>query len=154
MFCPSCGTENKEGSKFCWKCGEHLAQNLQQEAAQSDRLLAPAKEAAPTPVVRQMPAVPPVRQSASPASPAYSNLPAPDNFLVQAILVTLCCCLPFGIASIVYASQVNSKVLAGDMAGAHESAGKARFWFWWALGVGLPVQILLVLVQIAAGFAD
>ena len=148
MFCPSCGTENKDSSKFCWKCGQHLAQNLQQEVVQNERLLAPAKEAAPT--VRQVPAAPPVRQSASPATPAYSNLPAPDNFLVQAILVTLCCCLPFGIASIVYASQVNSKVVAGNMAGAHESAQKARFWFWWALGVGLPVQILLVLVQIAA----
>jgi hypothetical protein len=81
-------------------------------------------------------------------------LPAPDNFLVQAILVTLCCCLPFGIASIVYASQVNSKAAAGDMAGAHESARKARFWFWWALGLGLPIQILLVFIQVAAGLAS
>ena len=143
MFCPSCGTENKEGSKFCWKCGEHLAQNSQQDAiVQSERLPNQAKGEAP--IVRQL------SQPASSAVPAYSNLPAPDNFLVQAILVTLCCCLPFGIASIVYASQVNSKVVAGNMAGAHESAQKARFWFWWALGVGLPVQILLVLVQIAA----
>jgi hypothetical protein len=70
--------------------------------------------------------------------------------LVQAILVTLCCCLPFGIASIVFASQVNSKYAAGDVAGAHESARKARLWFWWALGVGLPVQIIAVLIQIAA----
>lgn len=37
------------------------------------------------------------------------------NYLVQAILVTLCCCLPFGIVSIVYAAQVNTKVKAGDI---------------------------------------
>ena len=27
----------------------------------------------------------------------------PPNYLIQAILVTLCCCLPFGIVAIVYA---------------------------------------------------
>src|SRR5438093_12052328 len=32
---------------------------------------------------------------------------AVPNYLIQAILVTLCCCLPFGIPAIVYAAQVN-----------------------------------------------
>ena len=33
----------------------------------------------------------------------------PPNHLVWAILSTLFCCLPLGIASIVFAAQVNSK---------------------------------------------
>ncbi len=40
------------------------------------------------------------------------------NCLVQAILVTAFCCLPFGIVSIVFAAQVNGKVAAGDVRGA------------------------------------
>ena len=40
------------------------------------------------------------------------------NYLVQAILVTVFCCLPFGIPAIVFAAQVNSKVAAGDIHGA------------------------------------
>jgi hypothetical protein len=52
----------------------------------------------------------------------------PPNNLVWAILVTLFCCLPFGIVSIVYAAQVNGKWQAGDAAGAQESSRKARQW--------------------------
>lgn len=50
------------------------------------------------------------------------------NNLVWAILTTLFCCLPLGIVSIVYASQVDGKRAAGDIVGAREAAGKARLW--------------------------
>lgn len=154
MFCPSCGTENKDDSKFCWKCGVFLTEAAPSSAGVSlekkERML---KSSEPTGF--PMPATSaPAASVTPPARPAPRSvgyaLPAPDNFLVQAILVTLCCCLPFGIASIVFASQVNSKYAAGDVAGAHESARKARFWFWWALGIGIPVQLIVIFIQIAA----
>ncbi len=59
------------------------------------------------------------------------------NYLVQAILVTIFCCLPFGIVSIVFAAQVNGKVALGDYAGAIESSNRAKTWAWVSLGVGL-----------------
>jgi t-SNARE complex subunit (syntaxin) len=59
------------------------------------------------------------------------------NYLVQAILTTVFCCLPLGIVSIVYAAQVNGKVAAGDRAGALESSRNARLWAWISFGVGL-----------------
>ena len=37
------------------------------------------------------------------------------NHLVEAILVTLCCCVPLGIPAIVYGAQVGPKVAAGDV---------------------------------------
>ncbi|MES2882212.1 MAG: CD225/dispanin family protein, partial [Bacteroidota bacterium] len=37
----------------------------------------------------------------------------PKNWLVESILVTIFCCLPFGIVGIVNAAQVNSKFAAG-----------------------------------------
>jgi len=66
-----------------------------------------------------------------------SNAPYIPNYLVQSILVTIFCCLPFGIPAIVYASQVNGKLLAGDISGAQDSSDKARMWCWIALIVGL-----------------
>lgn len=68
--------------------------------------------------------------------------PKPGNNLAPAILVTLFCCLPFGIASIVFASQVDTKYATGDYAGAQAAADRSKFWMWWALGAGLVVGVL------------
>ena len=59
-----------------------------------------------------------------------SDRPNVPNYLIQSILVTLCCCLPLGIVGIVYASQVNAKLAAGDVAGAEVAAGNAKKWCW------------------------
>lgn len=75
--------------------------------------------------------------------------PRPDNNLVGAILSTLCCCLPFGIVSIVYAAQVNPKYSAGDYVGAADSAAKSTKWMWWGVGIGLVVNLLYVLASLS-----
>jgi hypothetical protein len=63
----------------------------------------------------------------------------------------LFCCLPFGIVSIVYAAQVDSKYNAGDYAGALASSKNAKTWAWVSFGVGL-VFILgyFILIAISA----
>jgi Interferon-induced transmembrane protein/zinc-ribbon domain len=58
---------------------------------------------------------------------APAGQPVP-NYLVFAILTTVFCCLPFGIVSIVYAAQVNSRVAGGDHLGALEASSKAKTW--------------------------
>jgi len=52
----------------------------------------------------------------------------PKNWLVESILVTLFCCLPFGIAGIIFATQVNSKWTAGDYNGALQASKDAGKW--------------------------
>lgn len=84
------------------------------------------------------------------AAPVGAKIP---NYLVQAILVTLCCCLPGGIAAIVYAAQVNSKQAAGDIAGAQESSNKAKMWCWISFGIGIVVNLIAVGVQVIAAMA-
>lgn len=64
------------------------------------------------------------------------------NYLVQAILTTIFCGLPFGIVAIVYAAQVNGKVAAGDIAGAQAASKTAKTWCWVAFGCGLAGIIL------------
>jgi hypothetical protein len=72
----------------------------------------------------------------------------PPNYLVQAILTTLFCCLPFGIVSIVFAAQVNSKFNAGDVTGAVDVSRKAKLWAWLSFGFGLAV----ILIAVASGW--
>jgi len=76
--------------------------------------------------------------------PTGVPLPSQDkvpNYLVQSILCTLCCCLPFGIVAIVFAAQVNSKLAAGDYQGAVASSKNARLWCWLSVGVGLLLSV-------------
>lgn len=74
------------------------------------------------------------------------------NHLVWAILSTLFCCLPLGIVSIVYASQVDGKRAAGDIAGAREASGKAKFWAMLSAGLALiPILLYLVFVIVLGG---
>lgn len=79
--------------------------------------------------------------------------PAPasvSNYLWQSILVTLCCCLPFGIVAVVYAAQVNTKLAAGDLAGAQGSSRNARTW----VIVSFVAGILAGIVSIAASMIN
>lgn len=80
---------------------------------------------------------------------AYVGGTPPKNYLVEAVLVTLCCCMPFGIVSIVYAAQVNTKWNAGDHAGAVASAEAAKKWALWGLITGVIANAILVGLRIA-----
>lgn len=72
------------------------------------------------------------------------------SYLGQSILVTLCCCLPLGIPAIVYSAQVSSKLAAGDYKGAVAASNNAKMWGWIAFGVGLAVNVIAALGQLAA----
>lgn len=84
----------------------------------------PATRPAPTPAAQ----TPPVYQQPIYQQPLQQPgvQPAVQNFLVPSILVTLFCCIPLGIVAIVKASQVNSKLAAGDIAGAQQAAQQAK----------------------------
>jgi hypothetical protein len=74
--------------------------------------------------------------AAASAPPHGEAPPRIPNYLIQAILVTLCCCPPFGIVAIVYSSTVSSRLLAGDYAGAVRASRAAAGWCWAALIAG------------------
>ena len=76
------------------------------------------------------------------------------SYLAQAIIVTLLCCLPFGIVAIVYAAQVSGKLAAGDYAGAVEASNKAKTWCWVSFGVGLAAIAIYAIIFLAAGLSD
>ena len=76
------------------------------------------------------------------------------NYLTQAILVTLFCCLPFGIVAIVYAAGVNGKVQAGDLQGALEASGKAKTWCWLSFAFGIILVPLYILGQMGSSLGN
>lgn len=88
--------------------------------------------------------------AAAPLGPA----PTIKNYLVESILVTLCCCIPLGIVAIVYASQVNSKIATGDYQGAQKSADSAKMWCLIGLACGVIGNLIAVVVQVLAASAQ
>ncbi len=111
MHCTNCGSQNDDDARFCKDCGKAMSGST------------------------------PSAERYEPESPSGMDPPAPPahipNYLVQAILVTIFCCLPFGIVSIVYAAQVNTKLDAGDVAGAVQASSNAKTWIWVSFGGGL-----------------
>lgn len=76
---------------------------------------------------------------------------SPKNWLVESILVTILCCLPFGIAGIVFASQVNSKWASGDHAGAQKASLEAGKWTKIGFFVGLAVMVIYIIAIFGFG---
>ena len=64
-----------------------------------------------------------------------------DSHMGFAIFVTLCCCLPTGIAAIVFASQVSTHIKNGNYEEAQKSADRAQLFCWISLGLGLLCNV-------------
>lgn len=68
-------------------------------------------------------------------------------YLIFSILVTLLCCLPFGIAAIVYAAKINTLQNAGDYEGAKSAAKKSKIFTI----IGAVSSLILIIVCIIFG---
>lgn len=76
------------------------------------------------------------------------------NHLVYAIIVTLCCCLPFGVVSIIQAAKVNSLVATGDLAAARAASDQAKKWATIGLVAGIISNTIVVIIQVMAAMAQ
>lgn len=117
-FCPKCGAQVADGATFCPNCGYKLSE------AQ------------------------PVSTPSQPQPTTPNSKPCPDNYLVYAILTTLFCCLPFGIAGIVKAAQVSTKYQAGDYEGAVQASAEAKKWSQIALICGIVWFVIYFLISL------
>jgi|SRR5450759_3837944 hypothetical protein len=67
----------------------------------------------------------------------------PPSYLPWAILSAVLGFLPLGVASIVFAAQVNSKWAIGDIAGAQNASERAKKFAIWAAIVQVVVLVVL-----------
>lgn len=72
----------------------------------------------------------------------------PSTHLVMAILVTLFCCLPFGIVSIIYATKVEGPFYSGNYQLAQMNSNKAKNWAIAGIITGLVGGFLYVLFYV------
>jgi len=68
----------------------------------------------------------------------------PNNLVIA--IISIFCCWPLAIAAIIFATQVNSKLAAGDIAGAQEASAKAKKFSYIAIGVGLVCYVIIGLI--------
>jgi hypothetical protein len=95
---------------------------------------------------------PPPTPTPRPAA-APQQQPAPDTYLVWAILATIFCCLPFGIVAIVKSTGVNNALSRGDYAAAQEASKDAKKWCIIAAIVGVAGSLLYILMFAIIGGA-
>lgn len=77
--------------------------------------------------------------------------PPPENNLVWGIVVTVVCCLPLGIVSIVKANQVNTLWAQGLHDAARQSAAEAKSWAKWGAivaGIGLALYLIVIIIAV------
>ena len=72
----------------------------------------------------------------------------PDNYLVWAILSTICCCLPFGIVSIVYSVKVNDLFRQGLVNEAQQAADNAKKWAIISAVSSVVISLIYVVVAV------
>ncbi len=68
-----------------------------------------------------------------------SGVVKPKDYLVESILVTLFCCMIFGILGIVYSVQANSAFSSGNITAANEFSAKAKQWVTYGFWCGIAV---------------
>jgi hypothetical protein len=110
------------------------------------------------PPVQSPPAYQPFQESYTPNQPLSAGMGnRPKTWLVESILVTLFCCLPFGIAGIVNASNVDTRYSNGDFAGAQRASDEAAKWtkigFFVAIGFWI-LYIAAILIGIFSGVTN
>ena len=71
--------------------------------------------------------------------------PCPKTWMAESILVTIFCCLPFGIAGIVFAAKVSSLYAAGKYEEAVEASNNASKWTKIGFFVGLAVMVIYMI---------
>ncbi len=72
----------------------------------------------------------------------------PKTYLTESILVTLFCCLLFGILGIVEANRVSDLVAKGDMDGARKASEEAKTWVQTGVIVGIVISIIAYVISV------
>ena len=91
------------------------------------------------------PPPPPPPRTGQPSAYRPTNTGSPQqlpNYLPWAIAATILCCVPTGIASIVYSSKATNAQNIGDHDAARKAADNAKLWLIISVVAGLIVGVI------------
>ena len=96
--------------------------------------------------------------SARPGTQAYQQPQQqpikPDSNMILAILSTLFCCLPMGVAAIISASKVDKLYYAGQYNAAEEASNRAKKYSMIGAILGIIVSLVYFTICFIGGFID
>ena len=108
-----------------------------------------------------------IEPAKTPTEEKEPRLPAGDNaevlgympnYLAPAIIVMIFCCFPLGIIGLIYSTQVNGRLIAGEYDKARTASRNARMWCWITFAAGLAFwsmyAVLYMVIIGAAIFAE
>ncbi|XP_055067129.1 uncharacterized protein [Misgurnus anguillicaudatus] len=81
------------------------------------------------------------------AGPTPLAHPLPD-YLCYSIFTMLCCCLPLGIAALVYSISTRNANMSGHQHDARKSSRMARILNHSALGIGITILVLYIIAKV------
>jgi Interferon-induced transmembrane protein len=88
-------------------------------------------------------------------SPSRTRAPELDrvrSHLAAAVVCTLVCFAPLGVAAVVYAGNVRTRLALGDVEGARRASRMAKRLCW--ASAAISIAFLLVIVVGAGGYSD
>jgi len=140
MYCVHCGAQVDETARFCPQCGAALSSS--RNAQPLDGAESPLNPTCENPYASG------ANYDRS-ANYDFASTPIED-YLLWNILATLFCCMPCGIAGIVFSSLCNSAKGRGDFQTAYRRAKTAKILFWVSFGLGL-LGVVLYAFALALG---
>ena len=87
----------------------------------------------------------------APAAPAPER---PKSWLTEAVLLSVCFCVPFDIVALFYAAKVESFYLTGAYAQAAACSRKARKWVLWGVAAIAACAVVLGLLLLEGSLAE
>lgn len=154
MKCPNCSAECSGENRQCEFCGYQFSVDAETISPDQVVLPPPVPDFTPPPIPSSFESDNPYAASDSSSYGPPQVLPAyavPNHLAlsISAAVLTLCfCCIPFGIVPVIFSTQVNSKLAAGDYAGAQSASETAKLWSWICIGVALVVFAFSALVNL------
>ena len=157
MRCPNCSAECSDQANECEFCNTAFPTPTEkitvlfQSGKPNDPPPIPDYSLPPTSTPSSFESDNPYAASAS--AHTGSQLPAygvPNHLplsITAAVMSLCCCCIPFGVVPLIFSTQVNSKLAAGDYTGARSASDNAKLWSWISIGVALAVFVLNLFVN-------
>lgn len=148
MFCPKCGNPLPANARFCSLCGVAVRPNA--SSGMESPLGSASFETSDDSGACNESANPYASPSASePYAPSgWGDVADVPDYLIWNVLSTLFCCMPIGVAGIIFSIQTNSAKARGDVEGAARHSSTAKTLLIVGLVCG-GLQVLLSFLWIA-----